>query len=1099
MSDHPLLLLRDDELPDVGMLDELMSCFCRGSGPQFEIANRVLTIFAEQPASWTKVDHIINCTQNPATRVYAMGILSSCIKKRWRIIPLPQRVGIKDFVVGLVIRLSSSSEELHSDKPFINKLNECLVEILKHDWPSNWNQFIPEICSASRSSATLCENNMSILKTLSEEIFEFSRETMTTEKTRILKQSLHDEFRQIYSLCEYVLDNPVSSSLVVMTLETLHGFLSWIPLVYIFDSKLIENLIKYLQSHITRNQALRCLVEIGALNTDQLFLPRLQNLFVVFVGRLTNMIPAQLDLPMAYVTGTDSDKQFLWDTTLFLTNYLKLHLALIEGEPQLHPLLGEGLGFLVRCSWIDDFELFKTCVEFWQLLAKELYTSEEPFIQAQQQAMDAMAGNAANTPFFLAANPAAVRQSPRLALFAPVLSQVRLVLISRMTKPEEVIIVKDDSGQWVRERTTKNTSALQLYKSMREALVYLTNLDVSDTESIMLHKLQLQITGEEWGWEALNSLCWAFGSISGAMTEEAEKRFLVHVIKQLLNLCENKRGKDNKAVVASNIMYIVGQHPRFLRNHWKFLKTVVVKLFEFMHELHPGVRDMSVDTYLKICKQCRRKFVVVQHWENSTYLEEILTDLPRTITDLEDHQIHTFFEATAYLVRAEGDAEKRIVLLQRLMQLPDTIWLGIVENAIQDCSVLQDIDIAKKLVFVLRCNMAACRALGYLMLPQMTQLYIQMLDVYKAYGDLMLSQVAANGPSCIHMFMFVQPRLVKKEILNLVRTFIETCDNTPEIRAVLAENFVPPLMEPVLGDYNRCLDAARDYEVINLLTAIVNKLQNEIAGDIPRIFSAVFESTLGMICNDTSSFPDHRSHFFSLLRAVDRHCFTALFSIPAHQFKLVIDAIRWAFKHEEKNIAETGLVTLHELLIQVSQCQVANEFYRMFFKPILLDIFYVLSDTMHNPGFKYHAKILMLMIGLVMKGHVQVPLWDDQVPPADYPSNHDFLVVYISQTLTSCFPHVDPTHLRVFTQELFLKWALEDEFKNHLRDFLVQVKEFSAGDNSLWKEEERNVRQQVAATLPGMQVPHRQMEPQEEQIDSESYPAVDNNPDLLVS
>lgn len=31
------------------------------------------------------------------------------------------------------------------------------------------------------------------------------------------------------------------------------------------------------------------------------------------------------------------------------------------------------------------------------------------------------------------------------------------------------------------------------------------------------------------------------------------------VIKDLLRLCEEQRGKDNKAVVASNIMYIVGK------------------------------------------------------------------------------------------------------------------------------------------------------------------------------------------------------------------------------------------------------------------------------------------------------------------------------------------------------------------------------------------------------------------------------------------------------------------------------------------------------------------------------------------------------------
>ncbi len=34
--------------------------------------------------------------------------------------------------------------------------------------------------------------------------------------------------------------------------------------------------------------------------------------------------------------------------------------------------------------------------------------------------------------------------------------------------------------------------------------------------------------------------------------------------KDLLSLTDMKRGKDNKAVIASNIMYI-GQYPRFLK------------------------------------------------------------------------------------------------------------------------------------------------------------------------------------------------------------------------------------------------------------------------------------------------------------------------------------------------------------------------------------------------------------------------------------------------------------------------------------------------------------------------------------------------------
>jgi len=129
-----------------------------------------------------------------------------------------------------------------------------------------------------------------------------------------------------------------------------------------------------------------------------------------------------------------------------------------------------------------------------------------------------------------------------------------------------------------------------------QVLVYLSHLDVTDTEQIMTEKLQKQVDGSEWSWANLNTLCWAIGSISGAMNEETEKRFLVTVIKDLLGLCEFKRGKDNKAVVASNIMYIVGQYPRFLKAHWKFLKTVVNKNFEFMHETHEGESDLMKST-----------------------------------------------------------------------------------------------------------------------------------------------------------------------------------------------------------------------------------------------------------------------------------------------------------------------------------------------------------------------------------------------------------------------------------------------------------------------------------------------------------------------
>ena len=47
----------------------------------------------------------------------------------------------------------------------------------------------------------------------------------------------------------------------------------------------------------------------------------------------------------------------------------------------------------------------------------------------------------------------------------------------------------------------------------------------------MSEKLQKQVNGTEWSWKNLNTLCWAIGSISGALSEDDEKRFLVTVIK----------------------------------------------------------------------------------------------------------------------------------------------------------------------------------------------------------------------------------------------------------------------------------------------------------------------------------------------------------------------------------------------------------------------------------------------------------------------------------------------------------------------------------------------------------------------------------------
>lgn len=85
-------------------------------------------------------------------------------------------------------------------------------------------------------------------------------------------------------------------------------------------------------------------------------------------------------------------------------------------------------------------------------------------------------------------------QAPsRKNLYNGILSKLRGLIIARMAKPEEVIVVEDENGNIVRE-TMKDTDTLARYKTMHETLVYLSNLGHEDTENQMLEQLKMQVS-----------------------------------------------------------------------------------------------------------------------------------------------------------------------------------------------------------------------------------------------------------------------------------------------------------------------------------------------------------------------------------------------------------------------------------------------------------------------------------------------------------------------------------------------------------------------------------------------------------------------------
>ena len=238
--------------------------------------------------------------------------------------------GIRNFVVSFIIQSSSSEESLKSQRTLLNKLNLVLVSILKQEWPHNWPTFINEIISSCHTNLSICENNMAILRLLSEEVFDFSADQMTSAKTKNLKTTMCAEFSAIFKLCSEVLKDANQASLIKATLETLLRFLNWIPLGYIFETPIIETLrTRFLETPEFRNITLKCLTEIGGLQIGPQYSydEKLVEMFTEVLTTITKIIPLSLDLKATYASSNSRDQEFVQNLALFLCNFFSMHLT----------------------------------------------------------------------------------------------------------------------------------------------------------------------------------------------------------------------------------------------------------------------------------------------------------------------------------------------------------------------------------------------------------------------------------------------------------------------------------------------------------------------------------------------------------------------------------------------------------------------------------------------------------------------------------------------------------------------------------------------------------------------------------------------------
>jgi exportin-1 len=330
-------------------------------------------------------------------------------------------------------------------------------------------------------------------------------------------------------------------------------------------------------------------------------------------------------------------------------------------------------------------------------------------------------------------------------------------------------------------------------------------------------------------------------------------------------------------------------------------------------------------------------------------------------------------------------------------------------------------------------------------------------------------------------------RNIKRDTLRLVQTFVGQATSQAAAEAdvtvsQLAQRFIPPLLEPVLADYRSNMPQARDAEVLDLLSILATRLSDSISQEatIGKIFEMVFECTCDMIKGDFQSYPDHRVKFYELLKAINTHCFEALFQLPDAQLKLYVDSLIWAAKHEQPQVADSGLNILSDFLERLLKGppQMYQPFFGQYYFTLLQDVLSVLTDTFHKSGFKLQQQILMQLIQASENGKLP------EVAPKQ--RSMEFLFDLVGKS----FPTLHRSQVEIFVLQSFNLANRKDEFQAHIRDFLIQLREWGSHEDALYEDERTEARRlaqaqesQMRMAVPGLVPQHDPSRAQEADMD----------------
>ncbi|GKT25745.1 Protein EXPORTIN 1B [Aduncisulcus paluster] len=711
------------------------------------------------------------------------------------------------------------------------------------------------------------------------------------------------------------------------------------------------------------------------------------------------------------------------------------------------------LGRMVQFTRCDCHEgIFTSCCEFWnRFLVLVQKDRNKSYASPGGLGSPGSMGVYSDISEVLSASSSA----PSLfTAISGILATLREVIIVRIVKPEEVIVVKNEMGEVVREKLPQ-VAVVELHKQQSGIIRLLWRFHPVQMRKLIIEILEKMTS--RFDVNMLNSVCWGAGCLGGNLSGPTQSDFILAVMRILLELNKSCSYTADRAIVASLVMYVASRFYKYLGRQSVLLQAVSDKLLSFLHEKYAGIKDMCVDTLLFLTEKSPKSFTHPKvkkekgaHVPGVNYIDFIVDNVSDHVSDLNPQQTAGVFKAFAQAICGYGQEKKKRELLRKLMRLPLSSFQKLCLKATHDLDVLKSEEACDTVINFVYVSEAVVQAAKDTFASTLDEFFSDILFIYSFYSDVVAKYIKVEGAQGALDQRVRKVRHVKQGIIKLLDTYIDSCSAYESILGKISQ-----LMENLLSDFGRSPAEARESEVLGFFATLVSNLKSRCPAPlIGSILTNLLPPAVDMLEGRYDTYLDHREQLFRLLEHIFAHNLAAVVeTLDEESLKGLIGVLGFGLNHITQvthDHAAQAMLNLIDSVSHESDMGRKRKLFSLVFEPVAQSVVTVFCDTFHKQGAPEQKRILRKIITLV--GETRDPIWDQSAITLSTELEQERISGHVNENtvifgsklkvyIQKQFPHVNESELETFVTRLCdVAKTNKDVYESLMDDFSIITK-----------------------------------------------------------